>query len=130
MIILKRPVPIFRSIHTKAPKTNSCNQRLTGYIHFALDANPGTEGRERMESRCLLFPTTCVLCCLIRDTCHTVSSTRRSYPVLPQWHVKDPGHSAQSAGGRLHINTHTSLTHQSRSELTIPLSRHSVRSYQ
>ena len=31
-------------------------------------------------------------------------------PVLPQWHVKDPGHSAKSAGGRLHLNTHTLLT--------------------
>ena len=29
---------------------------------------------------------------------------------LPQWHVKDPVHSAKSAGGRLHLNTHTSLT--------------------
>ena len=26
----------------------------------------------------------------------------RSTPVLPQQHVKDPGHSAKSAGGRLH----------------------------
>ena len=25
-----------------------------------------------------------------------------STPVLPQWHVKDPGHPANSAGGRLH----------------------------
>ena len=25
----------------------------------------------------------------------------RSIPVLPQQHVKDPGHSAKSAGGRL-----------------------------
>ena len=50
----------------------------------------------------------------------------RSYPVLPQWHVKDPGHSAKSAGGRLHLNTHTSsLIRGSRSELTMPLSRHS-----
>ena len=32
-------------------------------------------------------------------------------PVLPQWHVRDPGHSAKSAGGRLHLNMHTSLTH-------------------
>ena len=31
----------------------------------------------------------------------------RSTPVLPHWHVKDPGHSAKSAGGRLHLNTHT-----------------------
>ena len=34
----------------------------------------------------------------------------RSTPVLPQWHVKDPGHSAKSAGGRLHLNTRTRLT--------------------
>ena len=26
-------------------------------------------------------------------------------PVLLQWHVKDPGHSAKSAGGRLHLKT-------------------------
>ena len=31
----------------------------------------------------------------------------RSTLVLPQWHVKDPGHSAKSAGGRLQLNTHT-----------------------
>ena len=31
----------------------------------------------------------------------------RSTPILPQWHVKDPGHSAKSAGGRLHLNTYT-----------------------
>ena len=29
-----------------------------------------------------------------------------SSPVLPQWHIKDPGHSAKSAGGRLQLNTH------------------------
>ena len=53
----------------------------------------------------------------------------RSNPVLPQWHVKDPGQSAKSAGGRLHLNTHTSLTQRSRSGLTMPLSRHSVGTY-
>ena len=31
----------------------------------------------------------------------------RSTPVLPQQRVKDPGHSAESAGGRLQLNTHT-----------------------
>ena len=31
----------------------------------------------------------------------------RSTPVLPQQHVKDPGHSAKSAGGKLQLNTHT-----------------------
>ena len=39
-------------------------------------------------------------------------------PALPQWHVKDPGHSAKSAGGRLHLNKHTPLTQRSRSGLT------------
>ena len=53
-----------------------------------------------------------------------------STPVLPQWHVKDPGHSAKSASGRFHLNTHTSLTQRSRSGLTLPLSRHSVGTYQ
>ena len=54
----------------------------------------------------------------------------RSIPLLPQWHVKDPGHSAKSAGGRLHLNTHTPLTQRSRSGLSMPLSRHSVGTYQ
>ena len=31
----------------------------------------------------------------------------RSTRVLPQYHVKDPGHSAKSPGGRLQLNTHT-----------------------
>ena len=50
--------------------------------------------------------------------------------VLPQWHVKDPGHSAKSAVGRLHLNTHTPLTQWSRSGLTMLLSRQSVETYQ
>ena len=50
----------------------------------------------------------------------------RSTPVLPQWHVKDPGYSAKSAGSRLHLDTHTPLSQRSRSVLTMPLSRHSV----
>ena len=49
--------------------------------------------------------------------------------MLPQWHLKDPGHSAKSAGGRLRLNTQTPLTRQSRSELTVPLFRHSVGTY-
>ena len=43
--------------------------------------------------------------------------------MLPQRHVKDPGHSAKSAGGRLHLNTHTPLTKRSRSGLTMLLSK-------
>ena len=30
-----------------------------------------------------------------------------STPMLAQQHVKNPGHSAKSAGGRLQLNTHT-----------------------
>ena len=53
------------------------------------------------------------------------------HPVLPQWHVEDPGHSAESAGGSLHRNTHTPLTQRSRSRsrMTMPPSRHSVGTY-
>ena len=43
--------------------------------------------------------------------------------------VKDPGHSAKSAGGRLHLNTYTPLTQKSRSGLTKPLPWHSVGTY-
>ena len=39
------------------------------------------------------------------------------------------GHSANSAGGRLHLTMHTSLTQRSRSELNV-LSRHSVGTHQ
>ena len=52
----------------------------------------------------------------------------RSIPVLPRWHVKDPAHSANSVGGRLHLNTHTPLIQRSRSGLTM-LSRLSVGTY-
>ena len=54
----------------------------------------------------------------------------RSRPVLSQWHVKDPSHSAKSAGGRLNLNMQTSVTQRSRSGLTMPLSRHNVGTFQ
>ena len=34
----------------------------------------------------------------------------RSSPVLPQWHLKDPGYSAKSADGRLHLSMHFDTT--------------------
>ena len=82
--------------------------------------------------------------CKFMDTCDllnlvsTLESTLcaellfgvRSTPVLLQWHVKDPGHSAKSAGGRLHLNTHTPMTQRSRCGLIMLLSRHSVGTYQ
>ena len=36
-------------------------------------------------------------------------------PVLPQWHVKDLGHSAKSAGGRLHLK-HANTLEPTKSE--------------
>ena len=49
--------------------------------------------------------------------------------MLPQWHVKDPSHSAKNAGGRLHLDMHTPLTQQSRSGQSMLLSRHNVGTY-
>ena len=42
---------------------------------------------------------------------HTSGTFRIRYPVLPQYHVKDPGHPAKGAGGRLQLNTHTPYIH-------------------
>ena len=52
-----------------------------------------------------------------------------SNPMLPQWHIQDPSHSAISASGRLHLNTQIPLTQWSQSWLTMLLSRHSVGTY-
>ena len=75
-------------------------------------SNPGKDGGRIFSSRVNFV---CCLLLLVRST-----------PVLPQWHAKDPGHFAKSAGGRLQLNTHTPLNQQSRSGPTMPLSRHSV----
>ena len=69
----------------------------------------------------MFFPRVNFVCRLLFGACLT--------PVVPQWYVKDPDHSVKSAGGRLHLNTHTPLTQRSRSGLTMPLSRHSVETY-
>ena len=50
-------------------------------------------------------------------------------PAWPQWHAKDLGHSAKSASGRLHLNTHAPWIQRSRTGLTMPLSRQSVDTY-
>ena len=44
------------------------------------------------------------VCWLLFGVCST--------PVLPQWQVKDPGHSVKSAGGKLHLNRHTTWPNQ------------------
>ena len=50
------------------------------------------------------------LCWLLFSVCST--------PMLLKWHVKEPGHSAQRASGRLHIGTRTPLTQRRRTGLT------------
>ena len=78
-------------------------------------SNPGRSGRR------IFFPRVSFVCWLLFGVCST--------PMLPQWHVKGPDHSAKSAGGRLHLNTHIPLTQRSRSGLTMLLSRHCVGTY-
>ena len=77
--------------------------------------------KSRRNGGRIFFSRVNFVCSLFFGVCST--------PVLPQWHVKDPRHSAESAGGRLHLNMHTPLTHWSRSRLTMPLSMHSVGTY-
>ena len=43
----------------------------------------------------------------------------RSTLVLPQLHVKDPDYFAESADGKLQLNTHTFLARRSRNGLTV-----------
>ena len=72
--------------------------------------------------RRIFFSRVSFVCWLLFSVCFT--------PMLPQWHVNDPGHSATNAGGRLHLNTHTPLTHRSWNGLTVLLPKHSVGTYQ
>ena len=83
-----------------------------------VSSNPGRSGRRIFFSRVNFF------------MCWLLFSVQSPHPhLLPQWHIKDPGHSTKSAGGRLHLNTHTPLTKWSQSGLIMPLSRHVVRTY-
>ena len=86
----------------------TCDQKV-------VSSNPGK------RSRTAFFFRNNFVCSLLLSVFST--------SVLPQWHVKDPGHSEKSAGGRLHLNMHTPLTQWSPSGLTMPLSRHSVGTY-
>ena len=62
--------------------------------------------------------------CRVKFLCRLLLGVR-SIPVLSQRHVKDPGQSVKSEGGRLQLNNHTPLTERRWSGLTM-LSRHSV----
>ena len=59
----------------------------------------------------IFFSRVVLLCWLLFGGCST--------PMLPQWHVKNHGHSAKCAGGRLHLNRHIPLTQRSQSGLTM-----------
>ena len=53
-----------------------------------------------------------------------------SHPRVTAMARNRPRSFCQSAGDRLHLNTHTPFTQRSRSGLTMPLSRHGVGTYQ
>ena len=97
-----------------------------GLLVRAPDSWPnGCEFESRQEQRENFSSPELTLCA---DS-YSVSVPPPPTPVLPQWHVKDPGHAAKSASGRLRLYTHTPLTQRSRSGLTMPLYRHSVGTY-
>ena len=77
--------------------------------------NPSRSGRR------IFFSRVKFVCWISFSACST--------PLLLQRHVKYPGHSAKSAGGRLHLNTHSPLTQRSQSGMAMLLSRHSEGTY-
>ena len=103
------------NIHvTPAPGRACWLERRTRNRKVA-SSNSGTSDRR------IFFSRVNFVCWLLIDVRFNLES--------PQWYVKDPGHSAKSADGRLHLKTHTSLTQRSRSGLTMPLYRRSVETY-
>ena len=77
------------------------------------------ESRQELRENFLLQSQLCVLT-LIRCPFH---------PFVTAVARKRPRSFCQSAGGRLHLNTHTPLTQRSRSGLIMSLSRNSVGTY-
>ena len=98
-------------------------RELLQLVGKSLDSRlKGCELEFRQERWEKFFLWVSVVCWHLFGAC----STPPPLPVFLQWHIKDSDHSAISAGGRLHLNTHTPLTQWSRSGLTMLLSRHSV----
>ena len=111
---------IYWTVHFSSTTTI---MRLESLLVRALDSwSKGCEFESWQEGWVNFFSRDNFVCWLLFSAC--------SSPMLPQWHVKDPSHSAKTAGGRLHLSMHTMLTQQSRSGLTMLLSRHSVGTYQ
>ena len=102
---------------------------MTYYVHFvSLFVTIATSKPSRSSGEFFSQKTT-----LCADS-YSVSVPSPSYrsgtqKKNQQQQQKKPGHSAKSAGGRLHLNTLTPLTQRSRSGLTMPLSRHNVETY-
>ena len=72
--------------------------------------SPGFESRQKRWENFLLQGQLSVL---------IVISVSVPPPVLPQYDVKDPGHSAKGAGGRLQLNTHTHPIYVALNEVTL-----------
>ena len=79
------------------PESNAGHSKHAGKVHAC---NSLTWSERSAQHRSLEVNSTGTICA---DSYFSIRST----PVLPQWHVKDPSHSAWSAGGRLQLNTHT-----------------------
>ena len=88
-------VSLWQSYSDYQARIACCLQRRTRDRKVA-SSNPGRSGGRNFFSR-------------VNFVCWLLFSVR-STPELPQWHTKDPGQSAKSAGGRLHLNMHTLLT--------------------
>ena len=99
----------------------SCNSILVecwNHDQKVVSSNPGRSGRR------IFFSSVNFVCWLSFSVC--------PIPVLLQWHVKlkDPGHSAKSEGGSLHLNMLTPMTWQSQNGLIMLLTRHSMETFQ
>ena len=89
----------------KIIKNTISSQHLCNYFN-----NKNTISRAGVRKRAMDLVN--IGCWLLFRVCST-------FDVLPQWLVKDLVHSAKSAGGRLHLNMHISLTQWSQSGLTM-----------
>ena len=116
--LLKIP-PFCKQLKTNKKRGGSQDGLLVRAMDLWLK---GCEFESQQELWENFFSRVNFVCWLLFSVCST--------PVLPQWHIKEPSHSAKSAGGRLHLNMHKTLTQWSWHGLTMPLSRRSVGTYQ
>ena len=91
---------------TNRAKTAEWLERRT-HDQKVSDLSPGRSGWKKTFSPVLTF-------------CADSYFSTRSTPVLLQQNVKDPGHSARSAGGRLQLSTHAP-THVASNKMTLQI---------